>query len=58
VLREELADYRRLVASLDAQRASLTLRRMAVWLAEPQQRLRTLAVLCGACCLYCACLSV
>ena len=52
-MRDELSEYRRLVAALDAQRSTLTLRRLAVWLAEPQQRLATLAVLCGAYCVGC-----
>ena len=31
-VRAELAEYRRLIASLDAQKHTITLRRLAVWL--------------------------
>eukprot|EP00698_Gefionella_okellyi_P013895 TRINITY_DN383_c1_g4_i1.p1 TRINITY_DN383_c1_g4~~TRINITY_DN383_c1_g4_i1.p1 ORF type:complete len:668 (+),score=92.52 TRINITY_DN383_c1_g4_i1:925-2928(+) len=47
-LRNELVDYRRHIASLDSQKGSLTLRKLAVLLLDTQSRLRTLAILCDA----------
>ena len=50
-VRDELSDYYRLVAVLEAQLRDegLSLRRLLVWLVEPLERLRLLANACDAC---------
>lgn len=52
-VRDELSDYYRLVAVLEAQlrddATPLSLRRLLVWLVEPLERLRLLANACDAC---------
>ena len=56
-VQEELTDYYRLVAVLEAHLAgkqqlggggALTLRRLAVWVAEPMERMRLLATVCDS----------
>ena len=50
-LQEELSDYFRLIAVLEARLSSaggLTLRRLVVWLQDPMLKLRLMAALCDA----------